>query len=70
VAFCACLGPIDNLVDSLGGGAHYMPICMPSLKHVPMLATCFAFAFVFLFVSSYLWWLDSYYVDVRRLEFG
>jgi hypothetical protein len=61
MAFCACLGPTNSLVDSLGGGAHYMLICMPSLEHVPMLTTCFAF--VFLFVVGYLWWFDSYYDD-------
>jgi hypothetical protein len=47
-----------------------MLICMPSLEHVSKLATCFAFSFVFLFVSGYLWWLDSCYDDVQHLEFG
>jgi hypothetical protein len=70
VAFCACLGPTYSLMDSLGGGAQYILMCMPSLEHVPKLATCFAFVFVFLFVASYLWWLDAYYDDIQHLEFG
>jgi hypothetical protein len=45
-----------------------MLIYVPSLEHVPMLATCFAF--VFLFVASYLWWFDSYCDEAQHLEFG
>ncbi len=70
MAFCACLGPTNSLMDSLGGGAQYILKCMPSFEHVPKLATCFAFVFVFLFVASYLWWLDAYYDDIQHLEFG
>jgi hypothetical protein len=66
VAFCACLGPTNSLMDSLGGRAQYILICMPSLEHVPKLVTCFAFVFVFLFVASIvvawciLWWHSTF----------
>jgi hypothetical protein len=37
MALCAWPGPSDTPADSLGGGAHYRRICLPSLEHVPRL---------------------------------